>query len=125
MKRTIIGQFLLGVLFVLLGGVGLYFESIWLQSYGQVILGICWMFLAWYHKEKGYLSLEGNCLKKHDFPLWKVNLDEVIAIKETRNGYELSTEAKKYRINTAYIQYDSLKRLKSELKKIDVKVNSL
>ncbi len=120
-KETIRRELLLGALFLLLGTVGLYVKTIWLQSYGQIMLGVCGIVLAWYHKEKGYLSLEGNYLKKHDLPLWKVNLDDVIAIKETRNGYELRTEHKRYTINTAYMQYDSLKRLRSELKRIKEK----
>ncbi len=115
----------LGVCFILLGSVALFFNTYWLQSYGHLFLGCLWLILGFYNKKKGYLSLEGDYLKRYCFPAWKVDLREVIKLKETRSGYELHTKNKTYKIVTGCMKYDSLQDLKSELIKLNIKDSSL
>lgn len=84
---------------------------------GGIFLGITIFLIMHYlfEKRKQYLSIEDGIITKNSLFPNKVNLKEVIQVKEFAGDLKLITKKKEFIINTNIIEPSSLDLLKSKL----------
>ena len=91
-----------------------WFDYVWF-----VFSGI-YLIIYFYQKKEKYLTLENGFIKQN-WPFGKkMNLNEIKRIRHFAGEYILKSELKKMKINIDFIESESLSKLKTELKKLDV-----
>lgn len=89
-------------------------------DYGWGIMSIMYLGLYFYQKQNQYLIIENGFIKYNKPFGSKLNLTDIKKIKNFAGDYILKTEKKDFTINTQIIDPDSLIKLNTELKKLEV-----
>lgn len=87
-------------------------------SFSLIIFGIV---LYYYRKKHNYLSIENDQIKTNHFLGKEIKLKEIKQIEITGNKFILITPNQKLRIDTSWVEVDSLILLKEQLNKLNVK----
>ena len=89
-------------------------------DYGWIVISIMYLGMYFYQKNYNYLTIENGFIKQN-WPFGKkMNLNEIKRIRHFAGEYILKSELKKMKINIDLIESESLSKLKTELKKLDV-----
>ncbi|WP_107039689.1 hypothetical protein [Brumimicrobium mesophilum] len=110
----------LGLFFILLSFVYKDWEGIspLAIGVGEISAGIVMLFVYSYQKKKQYLSIQADEITKHGIFSKKIDLKDIIAIKEFAGDIKLKTERGEFVIDTQTIAPDSLEELKTILSRI-------
>jgi hypothetical protein len=89
-------------------------------DYGWIVISLMYLGMYFYQKNYNYLTIENGFIKQN-WPFGKkMNLNEIKRIRHFAGEYILKSELKKMKINIDFIESESLSKLKTELKKLDV-----
>ena len=100
-------------------GVFVKEEPNW-TDYGWIVISLMYLGMYFYQKNYNYLTIENGFIKQN-WPFGKkMNLNEIKRIRHFAGEYILKSELKKMKINIDFIESESLSKLKTELKKLDV-----
>ena len=89
-------------------------------DYGWIVISLMYLGMYFYQKNYNYLTIENGFIKQN-WPFGKkLNLNEIKRIRHFAGEYILKSELKKMKINIDFIESESLSKLKTELKKLDV-----
>tara|TARA_B110000208_G_scaffold75519_1_gene97108 strand:+ start:135 stop:524 length:390 start_codon:yes stop_codon:yes gene_type:complete len=98
-------------------------ENVDLFDYFWFLISGIYLLIYFYQKKEKYLTLENGIIKQN-WPFGKkMKLKEIKGIKHFSGEYILKSELKKMKINISLIESESLSKLKTELKKLDVEWN--
>ena len=89
-------------------------------DYGWIVISLMYLGMYFYQKNYNYLTIENGFIKQN-WPFGKkMNLNEIKRIRHFAGEYILKSELKKMKINIDFIESESLSKLKTELKKLDI-----
>ena len=97
-------------------------ESIHWTQYGYLVIGLIYLGMYFYTKNKPYLHFENNSLKVHyNLKTKTINLNSVESARKFGGDYKFRYEGKEIVINTQMLDPLSLDKLDKELEKYDLK----
>ena len=120
-KRHLNVNLIFGLFWLLWFFIGVFGkeEPNW-TDYGWIVISIMYLGMYFYQKNYNYLTIENGFIKQN-WPFGKkMNLNEIKRIRHFAGEYILKSELKKMKINIDLIESESLSKLKTELKKLDV-----
>ena len=120
-KKQVKLNLIMGIFWLIYGIVLVVFnEDMNWFDYGWFVFSGIYLIIYFYQKKEKYLTLENGFIKQN-WPFGKkMNLNEIKGIKHFAGEYILKSELKKMKINIDLIESESLSKLKTELKKLDV-----
>ena len=123
-KRHLNVNLIFGLFWLLWFFIGVFGkeEPNW-TDYGWIVISLMYLGMYFYQKNYNYLTIENGFIKQN-WPFGKkMNLNEIKRIRHFAGEYILKSELKKMKINIDFIESESLSKLKTELKKLDVEWN--
>jgi hypothetical protein len=93
---------------VVLGILGVLFNSNNIFVYGYLLVGILQLGTYLYENNKQYLTIENGIISKNHLTPKKIHLKELKGIKKFAGDYVLQTDSTELRINTEFIDEKSL-----------------
>lgn len=117
-KKRIYPNLILGLFWTVLGSYKIIEDdNLRWPDYLYLIAGILFICYFFYDLINQYLTIETGTIRRNIFYGYpqKINLDEVILIKKTAEGYTIQTESQKMKIKTDLIEDNSLAELKNVL----------
>lgn len=123
-NRRLYGNLFIGLVWIALGIYNiLEIKNPLLLDYHYLFFGIVFSLIFMFEYTNQYLSIENNTIKKN-YPFGKsIELRRIIEIKKYGGVYTLKTINKQFKINTTYINEDSLKSLNTVLSKLNLPEN--
>lgn len=112
----------IGLIFIVLGIIAVSGKgSIHWTQYGYLVIGLVYIGMYFFTKNKPYLHFENNILKVHsNLKIKEINLKEVESARKFGGDYKFNSQGKEIIINTQMLDPESLKSLDSELEKYDI-----
>ncbi|HLS29502.1 MAG TPA: hypothetical protein VK021_01455 [Flavobacteriaceae bacterium] len=122
-KKWLTFHLIIGLAFIVLGILAVTAnESIHWTQYGYLVIGLIYLGMYFYTKNKPYLHFENNVLKVHSNLKTKtINLNEIESARKFGGDYKFRYEGKEIVINTQLLDPLSLDKLDKELEKYDLK----
>lgn len=122
-KRRDFVTLLSAILWGISAGYEILNDEIKTFEYLALFFSFCYLLYFLFDKKEYYLTIKNGVLKKGKFLGKKIKLSEIERITEKENTIVLKNNKSKLIIKTKSIDAESLLKLKSELKKLNVEWN--
>lgn len=122
-KKRLIYNLVLSTFYIAIGLEKILdFENTRWTKYLFFIIGLIYLITSLLEIRNQYLTIENGTLQKNGFFGYhkKINLKDIIQIKEFAGDYKLITEQTVLKINTELIDPNSLEELYTVLKKFNI-----
>lgn len=130
-EKKLRNNFRMGLIFILLGiifflvpyvvRVGKYEFLFKAVGIGEIAGGIFGLVIYYYESKNQYLTFKNGELIKHTLIPKRLNLADVISVKEFAGDIRLILDEKEFIIDTNLIESNSLLELRNELKQYELK----
>ncbi len=119
-KKRLKYNLILGTFWLILGVSGVIFDVTNFFVYGYLLVGILQLGTYFYENKNQYLTIENGVISKNNLIAKKINLNEIVGIKKFAGDYILKTNSSELRINTEFIDENSLKELNTFLENLNL-----
>jgi len=122
-KKRLIVNLVLGMVWIILGTLSMVTnDKLRWTDYGYLVIGILYVAQYLYDLTNQYLTIENGTIQKNGLYGFgkKLNLNEINWIKKFAGDYTLKTEEKELKINTEFIDKDSLTELNKILSELNL-----
>ncbi|MGY5846590.1 hypothetical protein ACW6QP_04160 [Salegentibacter sp. HM20] len=110
-----------GVFWTILGFLKLnYTEIISWIDYGYLVVAVLYWTTYLYEKNRQYLTIDANSIRKNTLPAKRIDISEIIQIKKFPGKYILISDSNRLSINIDLIEKDSLIQLNQILAELDL-----
>ncbi|PSG87025.1 hypothetical protein C7H61_13015 [Mesoflavibacter zeaxanthinifaciens subsp. sabulilitoris] len=115
-----------GIVWLLLGVIGLFVNKEHYFFYGYIALGFFHLWAFFQDKYKGYISVFNGILKTHYNPFFnkQINLNEVNKVIKLSDTRLLKTNSEEIKIHTSLISEESMQKLNEVIDVINERVKT-
>ncbi len=111
---------ILGILWLVLGISGVILDTTNFFVYGYLLVGILQLGTYFYENKNQYLTIENGVISKNNLIAKKINLNDIVGFKKFAGDYILKTDSSELKINTEFIDENSLKELNTFLESLNL-----